>query len=265
MNTLELEIRDPDGRTERRQLAPGRYRIGREVGEFLIGHPSISGHHADLEVAAQQIVITDANSTNGTFAPGGAKLSAPYTLLAGQAVRLGECHLTWLAPRAVVGGTQVMPQVPAPGRTELMSQVTASSHPPASAAPRPRVIASLPAPGAAPAAAAPPAMPAISISGKAALVLGVMLVGAVGLYVASSAGSGKAVRYDNYEFSYKCWQNVFGIFVSKSRCEANVDGTVLVNDEIGRYKQKLFNDGWELVTATESDIWTTMHFRREKR
>lgn len=274
MSTHELEIQYADGRSEHRQLAPGRYRIGREVGDIVLAHPSVSGHHADLEVSEQHLRISDAGSTNGTYAPDGARLAGPYTLQPGQRVRLGECRLTWLAPAATAGRTQAMPQVPAAGGTQVMAQVSPSSLPAAapiaSQAPRPVVIASVPAQAAAPApAVVQPAVaqPAIAISGKAAVVLGLALVAAVAVFVTGfsggSAGSKKA-RYENFELQYKCWSNVAGIFVSKSRCEANVNGSVLVDGEIDRFEQKLYSEGWELVTATHSDIWTTKHFRREK-
>jgi hypothetical protein len=254
MSTHELEIHYADGRRERRQLAPGRYRVGREVGDLVLAHPSVSGHHADLEVTEQYVRITDAGSTNGTFAPDGARLAGPYTLLPAQSVRLGECRLTWLAPAAVAGRTQVMPQVRPAGGTQVMAQVSPAALP---AAPVPHTVQQPVV-----------AQPAIAISGKAAIVLGLALVAAVAIFVTGFAGgekgSNKKARYENFSLEYKCWQNVVGIFVGPSRCEANVNGNKLVDGEIKRFEDKLFNEGWELVTATESGLWTTKHFRREK-
>jgi len=48
MEIYVLGVQYPDGRQERRELGPGRYRIGREAGEIKLGDPQVSSSHAEL-------------------------------------------------------------------------------------------------------------------------------------------------------------------------------------------------------------------------
>ncbi len=57
--------------TETLELPFGTLSVGRnEDNQIVIADPSVSGHHAKLEVSHQQLQITDLGSTNGTFING---------------------------------------------------------------------------------------------------------------------------------------------------------------------------------------------------
>jgi hypothetical protein len=117
-----LRISHADGRAEERELAPGTYRVGREGADLLLPHGSVSAHHAQLDVLAGGVSVRDAGSRNGTLAPDGQRITAPYLLLPDQPIRLGACTLTLLrshghsfrdAGCAASGGTLVMQEQPA--------------------------------------------------------------------------------------------------------------------------------------------------------
>ena len=60
------------GGTERRWLlADGSHRIGADSGcELCLDHPTVSRHHAELEVAGRRLTIHDRGSRNGTYVDG---------------------------------------------------------------------------------------------------------------------------------------------------------------------------------------------------
>jgi hypothetical protein len=118
---VRLRIGHADGRVEERELGPGSYSIGREEAEILLPHASVSARHAELEVQAQRVVISDSGSRNGTFDPSGRRLSEAYTLVPDQPVRLGGVTLTLLRSIGQAGGTRAMSEVPA-ARTRGMAE-----------------------------------------------------------------------------------------------------------------------------------------------
>jgi hypothetical protein len=120
---VKLRIGHADGRMEESELGPGSYRIGREDADIVLPHGSVSAHHAQLEVQAQRVLITDAGSRNGTLDPQGQRISTPYALVPGQPIRLGAITLTLLRSIGQAGGTRAMPEAPAPGGTRVMAQV----------------------------------------------------------------------------------------------------------------------------------------------
>lgn len=112
-----------DGRIEERVLNDGVHRVGRDAGEIVLGDPNVSGNHVELRISSEQITLTDIGSSNGTYDPQGARLSAPVAMKPNEPYRLGGCSLTLLAPHSVAagapgpstaGGTQAMPQFNAP-------------------------------------------------------------------------------------------------------------------------------------------------------
>ena len=112
-----------DGRSEERTLNDGVHRVGREAGDIVLGDPNVSSTHVELRVSSDQITLTDTGSSNGTYDPGGVRLSAPITMKPNERYRLGNSTLTLVAANAPspalvgsgsAGGTQAMPQFNAP-------------------------------------------------------------------------------------------------------------------------------------------------------
>jgi len=134
--SVKLRIGHADGRVEERELGPGSYSIGREDADIVLPHAGVSARHAELEVQAQRVVIRDAGSRNGTFDPGGRRLSEAYTLVPDQAVRIGALTLTLLRSMGQAGATRALPEVHVAQRTRLLAEA-----PPQLAAPP------VPAPG----------------------------------------------------------------------------------------------------------------------
>ncbi|HSY25461.1 MAG TPA: RDD family protein [Polyangiaceae bacterium] len=112
MSAVKIRIGYANGHVEERMLSEGVYRVGREVGDIVLGDPNVSTAHAQIEVRQGGAVVTDLGSTNGTYDPGGQRLGAPMLMQPNQPIRLGSSTLT-LAP--LFGGTAVMPQMPAMG------------------------------------------------------------------------------------------------------------------------------------------------------
>lgn len=94
MRDITLRIDHADGRTEQRRFAPGRYSVGREVGDVVLADPGVSSRHAEIEVQPDRVIVTDSGSTNGTFDARGQRVRSPLLLAANQSVRLGNSKLT---------------------------------------------------------------------------------------------------------------------------------------------------------------------------
>ncbi len=113
MSGCLFRIQYSDGRVEERPFVDGRFRIGRESGDVVLGDPSSSGTHGELAVNGALVTYTDLGSSNGSFDAQNRRLSGPTQLSAGQSVRLGTSVLTFIRPPStpgVVGRTQAMPQ-----------------------------------------------------------------------------------------------------------------------------------------------------------
>jgi RsiW-degrading membrane proteinase PrsW (M82 family) len=103
MTAVRVKIGHAHARFEERVLPPGSYLIGRESCDIVLADENVSARHAELQVQVQEagrarLSITDLGSRNGTFAPSGQRLSAPYRLVPNQPIRLGASSLTWLEP-----------------------------------------------------------------------------------------------------------------------------------------------------------------------
>jgi pSer/pThr/pTyr-binding forkhead associated (FHA) protein len=73
-------------------LKLGVNRVGRNsANDFQIEHPTISSQHCELEIAGDELIVRDCNSTNGTFVSGDAVKEA--RLSAGQSFCLGDVEL----------------------------------------------------------------------------------------------------------------------------------------------------------------------------
>lgn len=112
MSAVKIRIGYANGHVEERVLSEGVYRVGREMGEIVLGDPNVSTAHAQIEVRQGRAVVTDLGSTNGTYDPAGQRIGGPTLMQPNQPIRLGACTLT-VAP--LVGGTAVMPQMPSMG------------------------------------------------------------------------------------------------------------------------------------------------------
>jgi pSer/pThr/pTyr-binding forkhead associated (FHA) protein len=121
--SVKLRIGHADGRVEERELGPGSYRVGREDADIVLPHGSVSAHHAQLQVQAQRVLITDAGSRNGTLEPSGQRISTAYALVPDQPIRLGAITLTLLRSLGQAGGTRAMPEAPAPRGARVLEEV----------------------------------------------------------------------------------------------------------------------------------------------
>src|SRR5882757_8832794 len=95
MEIYVLDVQYPDGRQERRELGPGRYRIGREAGEIKLGDPQVSSSHAELTLGEGRATFTDLGSTNGSTLRG-QRLSGTVLLPEREPVGLGSSSIALL-------------------------------------------------------------------------------------------------------------------------------------------------------------------------
>ncbi|HXU81135.1 MAG TPA: FHA domain-containing protein [Polyangia bacterium] len=150
MELYVLRVQYPDGRFEKREFQPGRYRIGREAGDIVLGDPQVSSVHAEVIFADGRANFTDLGSTNGSML-GGQRLSGTVALPEQELVQLGSSSIVLLQVIRK-GGTQVMGAAGA--------ATVALPRPPAAARPvpvPPVAVAAVPAPRPPVAVAAPPA------------------------------------------------------------------------------------------------------------
>src|SRR5688572_25720566 len=103
MSGCLFRIQFSDGRVEERPFGDGRFRIGRESGDVVLGDPSSSGAHGELAVNGALVTYTDLGSSNGSFDAQNRRLSGPTQLSPGQSVRLGTSVLTFIRPPATPG------------------------------------------------------------------------------------------------------------------------------------------------------------------
>ncbi|HEU5077557.1 MAG TPA: FHA domain-containing protein [Polyangiaceae bacterium] len=93
---IRLIIAFPDGRVEERLLSAGTYLIGRESADIVVNDPGVAHWHAQLNVQAGWVLISDLGSGDGIFDHAGNRLSAPQHLAPSRTLRLGGCTLSWL-------------------------------------------------------------------------------------------------------------------------------------------------------------------------
>jgi hypothetical protein len=86
------------------QLAPGVVRIGRAPDcDVVVPSPRVSRHHAELAVEADEVVVRDLNSTNGTTVEGRPVRESP--LRPGERVAFGGVEARLIEHGAEVGGS----------------------------------------------------------------------------------------------------------------------------------------------------------------
>jgi pSer/pThr/pTyr-binding forkhead associated (FHA) protein len=88
-SSFVLEI-DIQGHVDRRPLSYGTSTLGRDSGDIIIPHQIVSSTHLSIDVKDSGVVITDLESTNGTFVDG-RRLAphAPTPVTSAQQVMLG--------------------------------------------------------------------------------------------------------------------------------------------------------------------------------
>lgn len=113
MFRLVIETRGVDAAPV--ELKPGVTRVGRAVdNDLVIGHPSVSGRHCEIELHPDRIVVRDCSSTNGTFIDG--KPITETRLEPGQRLKLGQIE-------AVLEQTGEQIHVPGPDVEKLPETV----------------------------------------------------------------------------------------------------------------------------------------------
>ena len=140
--------------------------LGRESGDVIIADPSVSRRHLRLDGSGAVLVVTDLDSSNGTFVRGH-RLTGPTLLSVGDEVRFGDTTLrvlhTAASPPASAPPTDTAPPASAPPTDTAPT----ASAPPTDTAPTASAPPTAAAPHAATAEPAPPPTPSTSPAGSA--------------------------------------------------------------------------------------------------
>src|SRR5690348_3503666 len=86
-------IAKPDGYTEQViELKLGVNKLGRSpANDFQIEHPTVSARHCEIVLEDGEVIISDLESTNGTYFRG--ELVRHARLTAGQSFRMGDVEI----------------------------------------------------------------------------------------------------------------------------------------------------------------------------
>jgi FHA domain len=125
MSNCAFRIQFADGRVEERELGDGRYQIGRETGEIVLGDAKSSAVHGELVIQGSAVTYTDLGSSNGSLDAQGRRLTAPARLSPGQSVRLGNSVISFLRG-PVVARPAVPAQAPRVAATQPIEAVAAA-------------------------------------------------------------------------------------------------------------------------------------------
>jgi len=137
-----LDIAYPDQASNRFELPPGLYTIGRgEACKIRLRHPEVSERHALLTLRETGITIEDLHSSNGTVVDG-RPIQEPTRLHADDVVGLGPCLLRVSSVEPVPAGlppapVPVPPPLPEPPRAPLPAPAAEPRPPEPSPAPAP--------------------------------------------------------------------------------------------------------------------------------
>lgn len=96
MVVIRLKIAFADGHSEERLLSRGTYLIGRESADIVLNDPDVAVAHAQLNVQAGWVVVSDLGSESGIVDHAGQRLSAPQHVAQSRPFRLGGCTLSWV-------------------------------------------------------------------------------------------------------------------------------------------------------------------------
>jgi len=116
-----LVVLDGAGAGRRWPLAPGAHHVGRGLeADVVLVEPTVSRHHATIEVGDGEATITDAGSRHGTRV-GRRRVRRPRRLSGGETLRLGRVSVRYLS------GTPPAVQVPRTRRPEWWLVATATA------------------------------------------------------------------------------------------------------------------------------------------
>jgi pSer/pThr/pTyr-binding forkhead associated (FHA) protein len=88
----KLQIKTTGMENQALELRPGINRVGRAPDcDFSIDHPTVSTIHCEFILSADGLILSDCNSTNGSFVNGDPVKEV--RLLSGQTVTLGDVEL----------------------------------------------------------------------------------------------------------------------------------------------------------------------------
>lgn len=91
-----IELQDAEGGRQRFTLTPGQYYMGKaDTCAILLNDPHVSRHHATLEVSETDVILTDNNSTNGTWFEN-QRILNPILVQPGDMLRMGTMTLSVL-------------------------------------------------------------------------------------------------------------------------------------------------------------------------
>ena len=108
-----FRIQFADGRVEERALGEGRFQIGRESGNIVLGDPKSSAVHGELVIQGGAVTYTDLGSSNGSQDAQGRRLTEPTRLFPGQSVVLGNSAISFLRGPDVAPPPAPVPRVAA--------------------------------------------------------------------------------------------------------------------------------------------------------
>jgi pilus assembly protein CpaF len=115
-----IELQDADGGRQRYSLSPGQYYMGKaDTCAILLNDPHVSRHHATLEVSDTDVILTDNNSTNGTWFEN-QRILNPILVQSGDVLSMGTMRLTILEvqPEGPSSGLESVPLDEAQGAAE---------------------------------------------------------------------------------------------------------------------------------------------------
>lgn len=96
MLPIRLQVTHANSRVEEHALGPGKYVLGREDCDIVIGDENVSARHAEIHVREDGVVLRDLGSRNGTYDGGGRRISVPQAMRPNETIRLGASRLTWV-------------------------------------------------------------------------------------------------------------------------------------------------------------------------
>lgn len=99
-------IKHNDTAVNQVDLRAGDMKIGRRAGcDIVLDHLAVSGEHANIATSGDDSVISDLNSTNGTFI--GNKRITKHPLRNGDVITIGQYALVYVSEPAAAGAKQV--------------------------------------------------------------------------------------------------------------------------------------------------------------
>ena len=122
-------LTDPTG--ERRIEVSDVVVIGREHGDVVVADGTVSGRHLELDGSGATLLVTDLNSSNGTFR-GGERIGVAVSLAPGDMVRFGDCSVRVVSPS---------PPPPSPPPSSPPPPAARPAAPPVQGTPRPHTMA----------------------------------------------------------------------------------------------------------------------------